>query len=89
MSKPKTYKVQTNVNADMIKILNNRIEKENVTMSEYLRGILYKTLTSDTTVSLGDHIVGFNRSNNDKVTNTSRPATFKRMKMKRLWINNV
>ena len=82
MSKSKVYKVQTKVDSDVLKLLEYQIEKKNVTMSEYVRNIVSKAVVKDLDVSTTAKIVGFNRSNNDKVTKVSKPVAYRRLNMK-------
>ena len=82
MSKSKVYKVQTKVDSDVLKLLEYQIEINNVTMSEYIRNIISKAVVKDLDISTTANIVGFNRSNNDKVTKVRKPISYRKLNMK-------
>jgi hypothetical protein len=78
----KLYKVQTKVDAIVLNAITNKVNKENTTVSEYMRTIINDALISDMDIDTTAHIVGFNQSNNDKVTKINGPVAFKKTKLK-------
>ena len=82
MSKYIDNRVWARLDANVLKALKEKTEKENTTISEYVRDIISKTVMKDLDVATTAHIVGFNRSNNDKVTKVSKPVAYRRLNMK-------
>ena len=88
MSKYIDNRVWARLDANVLKALKEKTEKENTTISEYVRDIISKAVMKDLDVATTAHIVGFNRSNNDKVTTINGPVAFKKTKFK-LGVKNV
>lgn len=73
---------------DTIDIIRDLADKENLTVTEYCRNIINKALITNSDIATTARLVGFDRSNNDKVTKAGKSATFRRTKFK-LEVGNV
>jgi uncharacterized protein with FMN-binding domain len=76
------YKVQTRIDADILKMLEYQLEKKNMTVSEYVRDAVRKAVMQDVDVATTATLVDFNRSNNDKVTKVRKPVSYKKLNLK-------
>ena len=63
-------------------IITDRASKENLTIAEYCRRLINFALTTNSDVATKSSIVGFNRSDNDKVTKVTKPVTYKKVRIK-------
>ena len=72
MNKSKIYKIQTNVDEDVLKILKYNIKKSNMSSSAYIRSLITKAIMNDLEVS-DNSIVENKRANNDKVMKKVNP----------------
>ena len=64
---------------DIADIISERATKQNISMSEYCRNIINQALVKGSDLDTKVNIVGFNHSNNDKVTKINGPATFRKV----------
>ena len=82
MNKSKIYKIQTNVDEDVLKILKYNIKKSNMSSSAYIRSLITKAIMNDLEIS-DNSIVENKRANNDKVMKkVNTPMVFKKTKFK-------
>ena len=81
MNKSKIYKIQTNVDEDVLKILKYNIKKSNMSSSAYIRSLITKAIMNDLEIS-DNSIVENKRKDNDKVMKKATPMVFKKTKFK-------
>ena len=63
-------------------IITDRANKENLTIAEYCRRLINFALVNNSDIAAKSSIVGFNCSNNDKVTKVTKPVTYKKVRIK-------
>ena len=63
-------------------IITDRASKENLTIAEYCRRLINFALTANSDIATKSSIVGFNCSDNDKVTKVTKPVTYKKVRIK-------
>lgn len=75
-------KVNIRFKKEVGKIITDRAGKENLSISEYCRRLINSALVTNSDIATKSAIVGFNCSNNDKVTKVTKPVTYKKVRIK-------